>query len=108
VRWGFDLDIATSSEVNLLAFRKFKYEFFNEGGNVAVRFDFATPLFRLEDFRRYFDLHVLLNGDLAGQATALASILLIDVSFFGSKDFSAACKDIYFALSAGSASAAGR
>ncbi len=43
---------------------------------ILVRTDLAGPLFDAKNFRRNLDFHVLLHGDLTGEAHAVAGVPL--------------------------------
>ena len=61
----------------------------------------------VECFGRDFDVHVVLDGDLATEPFALGGVFLVDVILFGGQDLAAALMNLDFALGAGAAAAAG-
>src|SRR5690606_10449531 len=67
----------------------------------------AFPLLHAEELFRYFDLHVLLYRNLAGQAPAFFLVTVREVGLFGGQHGAAAFQNLTLTLGAGTAAATG-
>ncbi len=108
MRIHLDLDVAAGPEVEVGTLGKLQHQFLDEGRDTAIGAYPAFPLADREDLRIQFELHVLLDVDLAGEAVAFFRLPLGDVRGFGRQDVAAAGLDLDLALGAGPAATTGR
>ena len=61
-----ELIVKPGTKVDFFALRQFHHQLFDKGGFIVVGTHRAFPLFHAEYVFRYFDFHILFDGNLAG------------------------------------------
>ena len=83
VRWTLELNIPSSSEIDVYAFRQLQRQLFNKGCHIWIGFNGTIPTFNTKYLFRDLHLHVLFDGSLTGQAPAFSRLTTSKMSLFG-------------------------